>query len=226
MGFNSTIFNAVSYDFDELIRRASSGTFPIPSGPEKLTATGFSSWVFKLSHPETIGQTSSLTFSKAKKQEIDIQKMLSRFNDIVVPQLGVFKEKEWEVIYLDPLTEYTSVHWFETTTLIVGNKKLRCRPDVVLYNKSSKWLLIIERKVEITASSMPNSCYPNILAQLWCYAKIDYKQANWPSPYFILLGAELWSKERVDYMKRYYRLWSITDCVFKKVESLFEIYSR
>ncbi len=223
--FNSTIFNAVSYDFDELIRRASSGTFPIASGPEKSTATGFSSWVFKLSHPETIGQTRSQIFSSAKKQEIDIQKMLSGFNDIIVSPSCRFKEKEWNVIYVDPLIGSASAHYFETSTLTVDNKKLRCRPDVVFHNTLRKELLIVERKVAVTAAVIPPNFYPNILAQLWCYAQIDYEQANWPFFKNILLGAELWSGAQGN-LEVTRKLWLRNDRVFKKVEKLFEIYSK
>ena len=61
--------NSVSYDWPQLTARAESGNFPAPTGSTASTASGFASWVFSLSHPDSrkAGTNFSATFKAARK---------------------------------------------------------------------------------------------------------------------------------------------------------------
>lgn len=217
------IVNSVSYDLDELIRRASSNNYPKPAIQEYQTATAFSSWVYMLSHPESIGsKTTQDTFSQAKHHEMEVQKMYKGMEKCLD-----FCKAEWRVIFLDPLTQNSG--WFPTKNLEVGGKKLRCRPDVVLYNESSNDLMIIERKIAVTSPAyIPDRCYPNVLAQLWCYSDIDFEKALWPKSKRQLLVCALWARTKnqsvSDHGEERYFQFDKNDNDFKKIEKLFELF--
>ena len=230
---NSRMLNPVSYDLDELIQRAKSVAFPIPNLSNYATATAFASWVFSLSHPNTVRLNYNFneTFSIAKKQEIEIQKAMSGFDGIDVLPSYQFKNNNWEMVYVDPLTDSGSAVWFEAPSLCIAGHVFHCRPDVVLYNDRTLEILIIERKVAVTAvASIPEQCYPNVLAQLWVYSHIDCEQAKWPVAKGKLLGAAIWSRARNDppgsYNDRSNWLWRANNSYFKKIEILFRIYSE
>ena len=78
-----------------------------------------------------------------------------------------------------------------------------------------------------TSASIPDECYPNVLAQLWCYAQIDFENAGMTIPKRILLVAELWSHSKSesaeDGSKRYW-VWQNHHQNFKLIPLLFRLY--
>lgn len=218
--------NAVSYDFDTLVQRAKSGAFAPRRGATMATASAFASWVYSLSHPESINRQKHADekFFVAKEQEIHIEVMMANFTS---PRYRL-KAKDWKVLYVDPLNSSTCNQQFEASRLKVDGQPVRCRPDIVFFNYTSRELLIVERKVAVTsAASIPSSCYPNVLAQLWVYSHMNLEMAGWPLAKKVLLGAELWSNSRFespDDGRKSYWIWTKGDSVFKPVQELFKLY--
>jgi hypothetical protein len=226
--------SCINYDWDELIRRASSGSYPLPSIDSAASASAFASWVYVLSHPESIkpGNRSEQTFSAAKAQEIRIAALMAGFEGLKPSQGTRLRASGWELVYSDPLVGSGAANWFEGSRLGTDGEHIHCRPDVVLLNRSTRQLLIVERKVAVTAaSSIPDECYPNVLAQLWCYAHINLEKTGWDIPrnVSVLLGAELWSHSRFespDDGRLRYWIWCKEDHAFRYVPTLFQLYGK
>lgn len=151
---NPTIYNAVSYDFEELIRRAKAGSIRPSTNRGASTASGFADWVFSLSHPgrkntpKDIGET----FDLARRREREIASLMIGLNGLAFDAGKRIKASEWELVYVDPLTENQPTISFEASRLTLNGIPIRCRPDVVLRNRASGELMIVERKIAVTAS--------------------------------------------------------------------------
>ncbi len=236
MSFDSrSIYNHVSYKTEDLIRRAKSGSFPPPADRQASTASGFGKWVYSLQHAKIISSKDySETFKNAKKAENSIASLLNGLNGTSFDDgKKRFKPTGWETVYEDPLRENQATRNFEAPGLTVMGEPIRCKPDAVLFNRLSGELLIVERKT--TTAATPDHCYPNIMAQLWCYAQIDFaktgwlEKTGWSKPKGVLLAAELWSyKEMEDIFvnvdRQKYWLWRKGQREFNFVRQLFELY--
>jgi hypothetical protein len=230
MAFNNPAQGGyVTYEYPEIIRRAESGNYPPTDNP--LQATSFSSWVFNLCHAHSKSQKElyAETFIKGKMREFEISRLtkhLTLQNHKSIPT-------DWLPVYEDPLVQDARQEYFVTKNLKINGEELHCRPDVVLFNDLTKELLIVERKSAITSeASIPDHFYPNVLAQLWCYSKIDFEQANWPIPKKVILAAELWyrGKNESEFDGRYKcHHWVMNNAdtknKLKPIEALFAIYS-
>ena len=53
----------------------------------------------------------------------------------------------------------------------VNGKALRASPDLIYSNNSSSEAIIVE--IKYTRMTIPKNLWPNVWAQLWCYAQID-----------------------------------------------------
>lgn len=88
-------------------------------------------------------------------------------------KIGRIDPSEWELIYSDP-HDKTSGEPFIASRLKVGGEVMRGRPDAVFRKKTSGVVLILERKTTGRRyGSIPTNAWPNIRAQLWCYAWMD-----------------------------------------------------
>ena len=221
------IYNPINYDLEELISRAESGKY-LPKPLESNTASAFASWVFYLCHirHKVNDDFEEITFQKAKKREFEISESLKNLDGV----RGFSSKGDWKLIYQDPIDTNSSSIFFIAPNLSIKNVPMNCRPDVVLFNETSANLLIIERKVAITSNAfVPNTCYPNILAQLWCYSQIDFDDARWPKSSLITLAAELWTHTRSESELDGGRIcwaWQKNARDFKYIEILFSIYKR
>ena len=150
-----TAYSADSYDCEELVRRAQTGSFPHPADSSAATASGFAAWVYSLSHPgsKKTQNEISQTFDAARLRELEIASLMAGFDGIPLDKKTRFKTSAWNLEYVDPLTINQATRSFEASDLTLAGVPIRCRPDAVLHNRKSGELLIVERKVAITSEA-------------------------------------------------------------------------
>lgn len=140
--------------------------------PKKLgnRVTDFSGWVFSLYRPHSDAEN----LSNGQRVE----------RAIAVSMGPAPNNKEWELIYEDPLTEEKQVKLISSLTVL--GRPLRGAPDLVFREKATGRILIVERKA--SNKEIPSDGWPNLRAQLWAYAQID----EWAKAPQILLRGEIW----------------------------------
>lgn len=207
-----------TYETRTLLSRAKK----FPPDNKRASASNLGSWVFRISHnPEYV----------LKQNHEQIRKSQSSpfvENDIINPAKELAQKRNdkqfatgWRLIYADNGDEIES---FTSSSLVVGGQALKCRPDGVFRHHSSGEILIIERKITNKfESQIPEHSYPNIRAQLWCYAFID----EWKDAPKITLMDDIWRRnsstgEPSPPMKR--RFWESGDKVWLESEELFKLY--
>lgn len=211
-----------TYDINSLLSRAK--THP----PEVLraSASGFSSWVYKLSHDPT------RQIIKEPKHDRKSQSSPFTLRDIpiVANYLASVRNDEqlsngWGLIYADPGNDASEN--FLASELVVGDEPLRCRPDGVLRHETTGEILIIERKIAGVISEyrgpMPKDSWPNIKAQLWCYSWIN----EWANAPKITLMAEVWRRNYTTGEPSPLKekpFWDREDEMWQDYERLFHLY--
>ena len=86
--------------------------------------------------------------------------------------------KKWTKLY-EGMADDPEKKVLECRYLTVNGTPMRCCPDLVLESddeRKHKTLLIVERKVRTGVCdypAVPDLAYPNVRAQLWCYAWIS-----------------------------------------------------
>lgn len=98
---------------------------------------------------------------------------------------------DWKVVFSETGGNEDKI--FQSGRLIVNGHPLRCKPDLVLRNASINTILIVERKTtNLPEPRIPDTGWPNVEAQLWCYSWID----DWRDAEDVLLVGQLWRRER------------------------------
>jgi hypothetical protein len=207
-----------TYDIRTLLSRAKN--FP-PHNP-RSSASSFGSWVFKISHDpkrefrqsqEQIRKSQSSPFVEG---DIDVLSKLlaSERND---KQL----KTGWNLVYADNGKDEDES--FVASRLVVAGQAVKCRPDGV-FRHSSGEILIIERKITTKFEcEIPEQSYPNIRAQLWCYAWID----DWANTPKVTLMDDIWRRNKTTGepcppKKR--RFWERDNEIWLDSEKLFKLY--
>lgn len=145
----------------------------------RATPTAFADWVFHRMHPEY--QRVSLNRAKTHFQwsgeyEHDkIERLRLWMRRSPTARRWAAPEEPWRLEYVDsPEPEKRKL--FTASSLRVDGESVRGHPDVVLRNKRSNSILILERKVIHQfegRSTQLQSGYMNNWCQLWCYAWMD-----------------------------------------------------
>ena len=141
-----------------------------PNNPE-ANPSKFAEWIFSCE----VGKTQSPPIiirdkfkERGKKDHIKLEDILRKkwFDE------GYLERNEkWELFYCDVQIPEKS---FKATKLLLNNQALRCKPDVVLHDKSNNQFIIIERKftyVPLSKIYIPK--WSSAQGQLWCYSWID-----------------------------------------------------
>ena len=150
-------------------------------------ASDFADWVFDIEHPRT---TESSDWAKYKSKLLAAGKMSHRRIDRLIREESSLKKRsEWDVIYID--NDSFGRRTYESSSLKIGDKPMRCRPDAVLQHKQTGEILIIEIKTTgLPEYRIPDIGWPNIQAQLWVYSWID----EWLSAPDVRLVGWVWRR--------------------------------
>ena len=101
--------------------------------------------------------------------------------------------KKWKVLF-EGQSKGVDNEALECRFLTVNGSPIRCRPDLVLQSdddRKHKVVIIVERKVRTGVydyPAVPDNCWENVRAQLWCYAWIS--DWDWLRHENVLLVAE------------------------------------
>ena len=141
-----------------------------PANPEPKPSK-FADWIFSCE----IGKTKSPPWNirkefqkKGKQDHIKLENIL-RKKWFEKDYLN--KNEDWELYFCDR-NDYEKT--FSASKLLLNNKILSCKPDVVLFDKSNNQFIIIERKftyVPLKFILIPK--WSSAQGQLWCYSWID-----------------------------------------------------
>jgi hypothetical protein len=209
-----------TYDIKPLLSRAKRFA---PLNPE-ASASGFSRWVYGLSHnPDKRKFTGNIDHQRRSQS----RPFLKDDVDTVAQYLANERkdgriESGWSLVYADSGKETDEI--FVASRLVVGNKTLKCRPDGVMWHKDTGEILIIERKITTRFEpQIPKQSWPNIRAQLWCYAWID----DWANAKRITLMDEVWRRNKTTgepSPPKVRRFWEASDEIWQESEKLFLLY--
>jgi len=140
----------------------------IPRQPQP-TASGFSQWIYSL-YAKAYGDDDDRERGIALEQQlIDLRKHAAySLDNSFLRSLG----SDWRLIHsgLHVHGDYP-IDYFNIRELPVNGSPLRASPDLVYQNWRRSEILI----VEIKNSRLPitTNLWPNVWAQLWCYAQIS-----------------------------------------------------
>ena len=109
----------------------------------------------------------------------------------------------------------------QISSLTMNGKPMWGAPDLVLRERKSGRILIIERKA--SNKDVPSDGWPNLRAQLWAYSQID----DWLDAPEKILAAEIWGFGRIQGVRRRsVILFDVNDQGFNSEASqLFSIYA-
>lgn len=139
-----------------------------PRNPEP-TVSGFSQWVYSL-YSNDLGSDDDRTDGKQAEKEIWRRKDEAfTCNDSKYLKNA---HSPWKLIHNGlHLDQHNSRNFFELPEMRVNGKALRASPDLIYSNNSSSEAIIVE--IKYTRMTIPKNLWPNVWAQLWCYAQID-----------------------------------------------------
>ena len=141
----------------------------------EATASAFQNWVFEQTIPSYAQSRDFPILSIINRMELGryVHEELAKDAHWLGKATGQsFAPSDWKLIYIDHGDQHSPN--LRASNLTLNGTPLVCRPDVVLSNKNDGTILIIERKTTGRyEGSIPPSAWPNIRAQLWCYAWID-----------------------------------------------------
>lgn len=133
------------------------------------TVTDFADWIFRLYVPER--DQASLLRGRHIEREI------------AACQIPVPSHSRWKLEHRGMGNEGQT---FDISELAINGNPLRGKPDLVLREKGTKRILIVE--VKTSEAHLSSDGWPNLRAQLWAYSKID----AWRDADEILLVGEIW----------------------------------
>lgn len=179
-------------------------------GQHRNNVTDFSGWIFELDH-----RSGEASMSDGKVGERLVQKTKQRFTSPYI------FNTDWDLISLDNLTDQQKGQ--PISLLTVNDRPLCGKPDYVFYNKKTETVLIVE--VKTSSAKLPPDSWPNLRAQLWAYAHLDFVIER--AKHVILIG-EVWVRvgEHKVRLSRTYQ-WDMSDTQFcKENEDLFACYQQ
>lgn len=128
----------------------------------------------------------------------------------------------WSLVYAD--NGKGADRDFVASRLVLGNECIKCRPDGVMHHGETDEILIIERKITSRFErEIPEQSWPNIRAQLWCYAWID----DWASAKKVTLMDEIWRRNITTgepSPPKVRRFWDRSDKIWQDSEKLFLLF--
>lgn len=97
---------------------------------------------------------------------------------------------DWELVYYDPLIDGQKPEAKPISALSLHGAPIWGAPDLVFRYRPTGELVIVERKA--SNKQIPVDGWPDLRAQLWCYAQID--DPAWQEAPAIQMVAEVWMR--------------------------------
>lgn len=130
------------------------------------TASQFSDWVYSIYGSGT-GSEKDRDAGKVAEEEIfSCRKWLAPASATLTTQ----KYSEWALIHNGLHLATGSGRPFEVPDLKVRGQPLKVCPDLLYQNRTTGEVVIVE--IKFSRMNVPSNLWPNVWAQLWCYAQI------------------------------------------------------
>jgi len=173
--------------------------------------TDFSSWVFRCCFPNWRSNRASLQMGKEAEERL---LSTSRARHLLRLPEPSPQDKHWELLFRDPLSRETT---FEISLLTVQGRPMFGVPDIVYRNRKTGEIRIVE--IKASHKDIPANGWPNLRAQLWCYAHID----QWVDAPEVTLVGQVWSPSATELRRTL--IWKKSDPIFDgECRDLFECY--
>lgn len=160
----------------------------------KGTVKHFEDWVFHKTNPDYIdpNQPSTikdrLELGRIGHEEIERYTRLLRKVSVTEGT-----SSSWELLYADP-HDGSDTRSFRASRLIVDGVPLCGKPDVAFQDRRTETVLLLERKVTSwDEDRIPEDAWPNIRAQLWCYAWMD----EWIEARQVIVVCHFWQRRLI-----------------------------
>lgn len=165
--------NQPSFKIDpsEFLRRA---WVARPTDPEP-TASAFSQWVYSLYGSHEDSDPVAMSLGKRAEQAIWERRRAigGNIDDAYLTHIG----SDWLLTHTGlHLRNCPEPHYFEIPNLTVGTMPLRASPDLIYVNREGSQAMIVE--IKFSRQRIPRNLWPNIWAQLWCYAQLPQVTAT------------------------------------------------
>jgi hypothetical protein len=133
------------------------------------TASAFAQWVYSL-YGRAEGGEEDVADGKAAEQDIwERRRGAASCNDNRFLRAAGW---HWSLVHngLDLRDRDRSNH-FLVPSLRVNGEPLRASPDLVYANADKSEVMIVE--IKFSRQALPKNLWPNVWAQLWCYAQLE-----------------------------------------------------
>ncbi len=175
--------------------------------------TDFSGWVFNLCFPRKKRNSAALQMGKDTEDRLLQRNRARRLLRLPEPAP---QSRDWEIVFRDPLTE---VDPFRVSALKVDGRALYGVPDIVYRNRKTGEIMIVE--IKASNAEIPLDGWPNLRAQLWCYAQID----QWVDAPKITLVGQVWAPRATSLRKTL--IWDTNNQrIDNECRALFSCYQR
>lgn len=162
--------------------------------PERPTATAsaFAEWIYSL-----YGRTgSNEDLERGRSAEAQVfeerpQNLAARSILVACDQQHLARYRpSWELVHCGLNVDASDVPkpFFEAFDLSVGGRALGASPDLLYRNRENGEVIIVE--VKLSRQPLPSNLWPNVWAQLWCYANLPLV-LNAPS---VTVIGEIWGE--------------------------------
>jgi hypothetical protein len=139
-----------------------------PENPD-ATVSGFAQWVYSL-YSSDFGNHEDR--ANGKEAEEEIWRRRGEALNCTDSSFLRNTQSPWKLIHNGlHLDQRSSAGFFELPNLRVNDKPLRASPDLMYGNITTSEAIIVE--IKYTRMAIPSNLWPNVWAQLWCYAQLD-----------------------------------------------------
>lgn len=149
----------------EFLRRAAAR----PPQDAEPTVSGFSQWVYSL-YSSDFGTVDDRNDGKEAERDI----WLRRGEALSCTDRQFLRDSRstWTLLHNGlHLENRDCAEFFELPQLRVRGHALRASPDLIYSNRGTSEAIIVE--IKYTRMPIPKNLWPNVWAQLWCYAQIE-----------------------------------------------------
>lgn len=179
---HSNIFRLVPSEF---LRRAES----MPPKDAQPTVSAFAQWVYSLYGHSEGNEEDRERGTNAEKDIFERRLSAAKCND------SEYLEKArspWSLVHCGLQSENPGKLYFELPKLKLNGKSMKASPDLIYKNAHTSEIIIVE--IKYSRMEIPRNLWPNIWAQLWCYAQIEVAASANDVAVVGEVWGEMWSR--------------------------------
>ena len=163
-----------------------------------MSASAFADWVFKIEYGDRKVRSEASNWAEERKSLGELAHrsiQLAYMNKVYLRKFGpgfnADNDGDWELLFCGDDQRFASTILF-ASSIVWKQSRMACKPDVVVRNRRSNKVVIIERKTTwVPKEKLDLATWHNAQVQLWCYSHVD----NWRTAPSVDLVLELWRRQ-------------------------------